>query len=119
MFGFFSFVKIWERFQVYTNEVYEASAGHVEMHWLIKRPRFDPALPGARVIGRLAFVFILCAFAFCMLHSRFLVRILQRGTHMDWDKTDTVVYTDYLCNRCMNQVTWTQNHQGMRTRCSE
>lgn len=35
MLGFFSFVKIRKMFQVYTYEVYEASAGHVEMHWLM------------------------------------------------------------------------------------
>lgn len=44
-------------FQVYTNEVYEASAGHVEMHWLMNRPRVDAALPGAKVMGKLALFF--------------------------------------------------------------
>lgn len=76
-------------FQVYTNEVYEASAGHVEMHWLMNRPRVDAALPGAKVMGKLALFFLslleLLHFTCCILDCilRFLVCILQRWTHVD------------------------------------
>jgi len=49
-----------------TNEVYEASAGHVEMHWLMKRPRFDPALPGTRIMGKLALLFFYHSFCHCV-----------------------------------------------------
>lgn len=124
MFWFLFFCQIRRMFQVYTNEVYEASAGHVEMHWLMKRPRFDAALPGARIMGRLALFYP--SSSFCIFHVAYCIAFFvswvayYSGGRVWTDKTDFVVYTDYLCNRCMNQlVTWTQSHQGMRTRCAE